>query len=307
MSEVITNPLDYYACHGQITNPGQYAELLEDLPTEIPALCQIVQGLLMHYGFAQPLYGLGLSEEKKDERELRYVAKMLARIHELDNRPLTVPRSPEKRLMVNCRDLAVLACALLRHHGVPARARRGFATYFRGPASKPGFYVDHWLCEYWKADEQRWVLFDSELGQDEREYCQVTIDTYDVPRDQFLVAGKAWQLCRAGQADPHCFGFEDEHGEWFIQDSLVQDLAALNKMELLCWDGWGLADREPEDSVSAEEVALLDRVAALTTADNSAFLEVRSLYENDVRLRVPEVIRSYTRTGLRMVTLTGIE
>jgi len=75
----------------------------------------------------------------------------------------------------------------------------------------------------------------------------------------------------------------------------------------LCWDGWGLADREPEDSVSAEEVALLDRVAALTTADNSAFLEVRSLYENDVRLRVPEVIRSYTRTGLRMVTLTGIE
>jgi hypothetical protein len=108
-------------------------------------------------------------------------------------------------------------------------------------ASKPGFYVDHWLGEYWKADEQRWVLFDSELGQDEREYCQVTIDTYDVPRDQFLVAGKAWQLCRAGQADPHCFGFEDELGEWFIQDSLVQDLAALNKMELLCWDGWGMA------------------------------------------------------------------
>jgi hypothetical protein len=139
-------------------------------------------------------------------------------------------------------------------------------------------------------------------NQDSRYY-----DTYDVSRDQFLVAGKAWQLCRAGQADPHYFGFEDEHGEWFIQDSLVQDLAALNKTELLCWDGWGLADREPEDSVSAEEVALLDRVAALTTADNSAFLEVRSLYENDVRLRAPEVIRSYTRTGLRMVTLTGIE
>jgi hypothetical protein len=303
MSEAITNPLDYYACHGQITNPGQYAELLEDLPTEIPALCQVVQGLLMHFGFAQPLYGLELSDEKKEERELRYVAKMLARFHELDNRPLTIPRPPEKRLMINCRDLAVLSCAMLRHQGVPARARRGFATYFHGPSSRPGFYVDHWLCEYWKADEQRWVLFDSEVGQDEREYCQVTIDTYDVPRDQFLVAGKAWQLCRAGQADPHCFGYEDEHGEWFIQDSLVQDLAALNKIELLCWDGWGLADRDAGDDVLTEDAALLDRVAALTMADNSAFLEMESLYRYDVRLRVPDVIRSYTRTGVRKVTL----
>jgi len=305
MSQPITNPLEYYAHHGKITNPGQYAELVEGLPTEIPAICQIVQGLLMHFGFAHPLYGLELSEEKKEERELRYVARMLARIHELDNRPLKSARPPEKRLMVNCRDLAVLSCALLRQSSVPARARRGFATYFHSPDSKPGFYVDHWLCEYWKADEQRWVLFDAEVGENERDYCRITIDTYNVPRNQFLVAGKAWQLCRARQADPDCFGFQDEHGEWFIQDSLVQDLAALNKMELLCWDGWGLADREAEDDVLAEDAALLDSVATLTLADNSAFLELRNLFENESRLGVPEVIRSYTRTGLRMVTLTS--
>jgi hypothetical protein len=303
MSELIADPLDYYADHSQITKPGLYAKLLEGLPAEIPALCQVVQGLLMHFVFAHPLYGLELSEEKKEERELRHVANMLARICELDSRPLTLPRPPGKRLMGNCRDLAVFSCALLRQQGIPARARRGFATYFHGPASKPNFYVDHWLCEYWKADERRWVLFDAEVGRAEREYCQVTIATNDVPRDQFLVAGKAWQLCRAGQADPNRFGFQDEHGEWFIQDSLVQDLAALNKMELLCWDGWALADRDPEDDVLAEDAALLDRVAALTTADNSAFLEMRALYENDVRLRVPTVIRSYTRTGLRHVTL----
>jgi len=303
MSKSITSPLDYYAHQGQITNPEQYAELLEGLPSEISTVCQVVQGLLMHFGFAQPLYGLELSEEKKEERELRYVSKMLARIQELDERPLSVPRPPEKRLMGNCRDLAVLSCAILRHHATPARVRRGFATYFHGPSARPGFYADHWLCEYWKADEQRWVLFDSEVGKDDREYCEVTIDTYDVPRDQFLIAGQAWQLCRAGQADPKNFGFKDEYGEWFIQDSLVQDLAALNKIELLCWDGWGLADREPEDNVSAEDTALLDRVAALTVADNSAFLDMQSLYRNDIRLRVPDVIRSYTRTGVRKVTL----
>jgi hypothetical protein len=303
MFKSATNPLDYYAHHGAITNPEKYAVLFEGLPFDISGVCQVVQGLLMHFGFAQPLYGLELSEEKKEERELRHVSKMLARIQEIDERPLTVPRPPEKRLMGNCRDLAVFSCAILRHHRIPARARRGFAMYFHGPAAKPGFHVDHWLCEYWKADEQCWVLFDAEVGSNEREYCKVTINTYDVPRDQFFVAGKAWQLCHAGQNDPNNFGFEDEHGEWFIQDSLVQDLAALNKVEVLCWDGWGLADREPEDSVSTEDLALLDRVAALTLADNSAFLGMQSLYENDIRLRVPEVIRSYTRTGVRKVAL----
>jgi len=85
----------------------------------------------------------------------------------------------------------------------------------------------------------------------------------------------------------------------------VQDLAALNKTELLCWDGWALADREAEDDVLEEDAALLDRVAALTIADNSAFLEMRALYENDIRLRVPLVVKSYTRTGLRTITLTS--
>ena len=33
----------------------------------IPAICQIVQGLLMHFGFAHPLYDLELSEEKKEK------------------------------------------------------------------------------------------------------------------------------------------------------------------------------------------------------------------------------------------------
>ena len=305
MSKSVTNPLDFYSHHGAITNPDKYAVLFEGMPFDIPGVCQVVQGLLMHFGFAQPLYGLELSEEKKEERELRHVSKMLARIQELDDRPLTVSRLPEKHLMGNCRDLAVFSCAILRHHGIPARARRGFARYFHGPTARSDFCVDHWLCEYWNVDEQRWVLFDAEVGNYEREYCKVSIDTYDVPQDQFLVAGKAWQLCRAGEADPNNFGFDDEHGEWFIQDSLVQDLAALNKIEVLCWDGWGLADREPEDSVSAKDTTLLDRVAALTIASNSSFLEMQSLYENNFRLRVPNVIRSYTRTGLRKVTLFG--
>lgn len=52
-------------------------------------------------------------------------------------------------------------------------------------------------------------------------------------------------------------------------------------------------------------MALLDRVAALTLSDNSAFPEVRSTYESDTRLRVPSIIRSYTGDGAQTVDLTN--
>jgi len=77
----------------------------------------------------------------------------------------------------------------------------------------------------------------------------------------------------------------------------------MNKMELLCWDTWELGDRGPDDEVTAEEVALLDRVAALTQAGNEVFAELRSVYESNVCLRVPPVIKSYTKKGLRLVNI----
>lgn len=262
---------------------------------------------MIHRDFTD-FYGLEVSEERKQEAELRHVTNLLARILELDGRPLTIARPPEKRLVIVCRDFATMLCAMLRHQGVPARTRCGFARYFgQCPDSTPGFNVDHWVCEYWKADEGRWVLVDAEVDENEREHCHIEIDTHDVPGDQFLVAGKAWQLCRSGEADPDCFGLgpDSMHGMWFIRSQLVRDLAAMNKMELLCWDCWGLGNADPDDGVSAEEMALLDRVAALTQAGNEAFIELRSIYENDDRLRVPSVITSYTEAGPQKINLVN--
>jgi hypothetical protein len=36
-----------------MTDPGEHAGLFEGLPTEIPALCQVVQGLLLHIFWAE--------------------------------------------------------------------------------------------------------------------------------------------------------------------------------------------------------------------------------------------------------------
>jgi hypothetical protein len=264
MAESTTSPLEYYACPGLMTDPGEHADLFDGLPTEIPALCGVVQGLLLHVFWAER-YGVALSEERQREVEIRRVSHMLARIREMDDRPLTVGRSLEKKLVGNCRDFSVLLCAILRHRAVPARARCGFGAYFT-----PGMYEDHWVCEYWNADEDRWVLVDAQLDALQREVLEIPFDPCDVPRDQFLVGGKAWRMCRAGEADPEKFGIFDMHGLWFIRGDLVRDLLALNKIEILPWD-----------------FALLDRVAELTLVDAPPFAEVRAIYEGDARLRTP--------------------
>jgi hypothetical protein len=279
MSESIAHPLTYYAHPGLMTDPGAHAALFEGLPTEIPALCQAVQGLLLHVFWAER-YGMVLSEERQVEVNIRPVARMLTHIREMDDRPLTAARPLAKRLVGNCRDFSTMLCAMLRHQGVPARARCGFGAYFL-----PNHYEDHWVCEYWKADEARWVLVDAQLDEFQQGALQIPFDPCDVPRDQFLVGGEAWHLCRAGEADPDSFGIFDMHGLWFVRGDMVRDLLALNKVEILPWDGWGLIARQDED-LTPDDWALLDRIAELTRVDDPPFAEVRAIYE-DSRLRMP--------------------
>jgi hypothetical protein len=72
---------------------------------------------------------------------------------------------------------------------------------------------------------------------------------------------------------------------WFIRGNVVRDLLALNKIELLPWDGWGLVSQDERD-LTADDMALLDRVAALTLVDDPPYAEVRAICE-DERLRMP--------------------
>ncbi len=151
--------------------------------------------------------------------------------------------------------------------------------------------MDHWICEYWRADEARWVMVDANLSLDAPPGDRRDFDPLDVPSDRFLVAGRAWRQCRAGAADPDRFGLPDETGLGYIGSQLVRDLAALNKRELLCWDTWALG-HTAFTGLTGDDLALLDRVATATLADNAGFAGLRALYRTEERLRVPSVIHS---------------
>jgi hypothetical protein len=92
------------------------------------------------------------------------------------------------------------------------------------------------------------------------------------------------------------------HGLWFVRGNLVRDVAALNKMELLPWDGWGITEGEDE-TLTADDHRFLDDVANLTSEDVPDWARVRELYECDGRLRVPPTIISYVAGHPTLITL----
>ena len=86
------------------------------------------------------------------------------------------------------------------------------------------------------------------------------------------------------------------HGLWFVRGNLVRDVAALNKMELLPWDSWGLIDGE-DAALSADKWAALDEMAELSSGDAAGFDRIRGLYESSDHWRVPSIIITFTPAG----------
>ena len=297
-------PQEYYVRHSSMTAPGARAVEFHALPEDVEALCKIVQGVLLHRDMARGLYGMVLSERQREAAHLRPITTMLAGIHDLDARPLTSVREPASRLPVVCRHFALMLTAILRELGIPSRARCGFAAYLT-----PGKFEDHWVCEYWNPTQNRWILVDAQLDAVQRKAFKITFDPLDVPRDRFIIGGDAWQQCRAGHADPNDFGLSHTPGlagSWFIAGNIVRDLAALNGMELLPWDVWGLMTAN-DAALSAETRAFLDHLASLTFAVDASFRELCSIYEADDRLRVPLIVFNALRNTPETMTRSSKE
>jgi hypothetical protein len=285
--------LAYYTQPGPLSDAGEHREALRAVPGDIPSILTAVQGILVHQDLAGA-YGFEMPEGRRTTAHFRATEPILGRILEEDARPLTEPRTPERRIACTCRTFTLVAVAAMRVHGIPARARCGFGNYF-----DPGWHIDHWVAEYWNGE--RWILSDAQMDPVLTKAIGFEFDPADVPRDRFVVGGQAWTEYREGRLDPDKCGLTipGEQGAWWIAANLVRDVAALSNMELLPWDLWG-AMPEPEDEIDDALTALFDDLAAVTTDPDTA-AEVRSRYEADERLRVPEQVRNAVRQATEPV------
>ncbi len=170
--------LDHYARQDALTDPAGLAPFYDELPAGLQALCHSLSGLIVHTSWATHY---GIPPETALPRDTKPVAERLAEIHHLFAGPLIAERPPIQRPFGTCRDFALLACSALRHRAIPARVRCGFATYFAARR-----FADHWICEYWLAEEGRWVMADAQLDQLQRDHLAIAFDSADLPDGSFL-------------------------------------------------------------------------------------------------------------------------
>lgn len=260
----------------------QYQAEINLLSDDIPSLCAFVQNMLIH-AYWLDKYQVQVSETTKySEMQVRAASEIFDLAVSKSQKPIVHGREPKERVVSICRDFSLLLCALLREKNIPARIRCGFASYLT-----PQHYEDHWLCEYWSAQQSRWIMVDAQLDDLHQKTLKLSFNPVDVPATEFLYAGEAWQLCRQGKLAAESFGILGLNGLPFIKGNLIRDLYALAKVELLAWDsGWGLLKEYMMPIDEQEELQLLDQLAIISK--NSDYANAKQMIESHQSIKLPE-------------------
>lgn len=253
------NELDYYRQQSVFSHPGDLAPLWDQVNPTIEEMKAVITPLLFHYRGDGDFVENGIAADRIEEINLRYASDMLTCVNTIRAIVPGEMRAPHERMVGCCRDWALLFVSLARHHGFAARSRVGFSGYLA-----EGWWVDHTIAEIWDESSQRWRLVDPEMRESWNTPAGDLFDPLDVSRELFLTGMDAWKDVRAGKRDADVFVVSPEieesklRGIPYIWHNVVQDLAALNRHEMLLWDVWGIDLEEVNDSGAA----LLDDVAA---------------------------------------------
>ena len=136
------------------SDPGVHAHLFDAVAPTIESVSAMARNVVAHYR-AQAAH---LPAATRTDIDLRWIEAILAVDQQRHGgAPLTSERPLADRVQGCCRDHTLLAVSCLRHHGVPARSRVGFASYL----SSDDWHFDHVVVEAWL--DGRWRRFDPEL------------------------------------------------------------------------------------------------------------------------------------------------
>lgn len=276
--------------HTPFSNPGRDTARLAQVSADLEGLSAVSRNLVVHY----LSYGRNITEETAADINSRWVTDILAKDRSRHRRkPYAAPRKANEAVRGCCRDHCLLAVSILRSNGVPARIRYGYADYL-----VRGFSVDHTIVEVWNEDERRWIRFDPEVPAPTKVLAE-PFDQMAGPHAPFKTAAEVWQGWRGRTLNPNDYGVRPggpERGPWMIQTAVIRDAAFRAQAEPLLWDTWGAMSEA--DGPTDEQIALADRVAAMTVAadggDVAKEAQLIKMLERDPRVALPSVVLTRT-------------
>jgi len=266
-----------YTQQTAFSDPRAHGRLFDPLPDDPGGIGEVIRNLVVHYRAS----GIDFPPDRLAEVDSRWADRLLDADRRRFDTPLAEPRAPERRIVGCCRDFTLLTVAALRHKGIPARSRIGFADYL-----DPDWHYDHVIAEYW--DGARWVAMDSQ------------VDKYvPLAPGGLRTAAQVWTAYRRGEIDVNQFGVaptvdDDLRGAWFVRVYVIYEVAHRRGQELLLWDLWGDMSRELTGDLSLiDEVA--DLLQSADAGDAAAETKLAEIYVS--RLRPGRRIRCASPVG----------
>ncbi|WP_461612959.1 transglutaminase-like domain-containing protein [Clostridium sp. Marseille-QA1073] len=276
------NILKLYQEHDIMTEIKTMKHMVTDIPKDIKTIVTYVQNILLHQHWSE-VYGLELSDERKKEPFIRSFEDKLIFLNKLGFTHVSEQRTNENKMISICRDFSVVAAALCREAGIPARARCGFASYLEKDK-----YIDHWVLEYWNEEKKKWIMVDAQLDVLQQRVLGLPFDPLDVSENYFITGARAWLLCREGKLNPELFGIFKWWGYDYLRCNLILDANSLLKVPMQPWDMWKGYKSLPIEEWIEKDYKVMDELSILDlNGDNN----LEALYEyvqiND-KIKVPE-------------------
>ncbi len=266
--------LEFYRQYSPFTDPGPYRYLYKNLPDSLPELCRVVRSQFLHPFAELPQYRDQIPAERGDE-SVKYptVKSILEGLLAYDSRGLINDRKPKDRLILGCRENAILLASILKYRGIPARIRIGHAAYLM-----PGFHASHTLCEVWNEKDKRWMLVDPSTGM------------IDFSKEQFDFSNEVWLKMQKKEIDPNLYGLPGRYtGLVSIVGKMSPDLASVLGTEYPIYQYAPVLDYafKNKNQLTAEQIEILNRVSELMKSlDADNLLKLQEIYNATPEIQV---------------------
>jgi len=284
--------LDFYRKYSSFTDPGEYEYLYKNLPDSLPELCSLIRAQFINQGWELNMYRDQIPKERWNE-SLKYptVKSALEGLLSYDSSGLVPDRKVEDRLVLICRDNAILLASILKYRGIPARVRYGFAQYLI-----PDFHSFHVICEVWNEKDKRWMLVDPSAAM------------VDFSREKFDFGNEVWLKMQQNEIDPQLYGLMGKFtGLLPIAMIVCTDLASLLGTEHPIGQYPPLFDNavQNDNRFTPQQIEMLNKISELMKSiDADNLSELQEIYNNTPQLQFtrsfdPRTINAEDKTGTK--------
>jgi formylglycine-generating enzyme required for sulfatase activity len=189
-------------------------------------------------------------------------------------------RKPEDRLVLGCRDYAILLASILKYRGIPARVRYGHATYII-----PGFHASHVICEVWNENDNRWMLVDPGMNM------------VDFSREKFDFSNDAWLQMQKKEIDPNIYGNPGQYsGLVSILAKVNADLASILGTEYTVYQYAPILDYafQNNNQLTSKHIETLNRISELMKSiDADNLSKLQEIYNNTPEIQITKSFESH--------------